>query len=324
MAFSMKKKLSTSGLANIDPPIKTEVLQETDLGFVSKPKEPDYKKSSNFAYIADLAIDSGKRIITKQQSQHGLGVYDLVPPDLTEEEAKSGKPVSLDQWFFKHYSQPDVQEQLSNQLKTADGKKVSVEEIKQMVEQAKKARILPGEASDRGNASVKFAIEPKTGMARSTGIGTSYEWGTGKEIGASGPMMDEELTHYSNIDAQGTYLQALLSEGKAQMESIGVMGFYDSYKKDSTGKNVLSTREMRYLNKPEETMGAFNQFRSTINHTYGKQYTIESLEEIIKKNEKAKEQYFYKAFDKAKIVKALNIIAKNEVEQDIKSNFRYA
>jgi len=317
----MKKKLNNDGLAKKDPPIKTEVLEEVDLGFVSKPKEPDYKKTPNYSKIyADQAIESGKRIITKQQSRDGVGVYDLVPPDLTEKESRAGKPVSLDQWFFKYYSQPEVQEHLSNQLKTADGKKVSVEEIQQMVNQTKKARILSGQASDLGNASVKFTTEPKTGMVRSTGIGTSFDWATRKEIGASGPMMDEELTHYSNIDAQGTYLQALLSDGKAKMSSIGVTGFYDSYKKD----NNMTIREMRYMKKPEETMGTFNQFRSTINHTYGKQYTIESLEKIIKNNPKAKEQYFYKAFDKAKIVKALNTIAQNEVEQDIMSNFRDA
>ena len=306
MAFSMKKKLSTSGLSNIDPPIKTLDLQEVDLGFVSKPKEPDYKKTPNYSKIyADRAIEDGKRIITKQQSQYGVGIYDLVPPDLTEKESTAGKPVSLDQWFFKYYSQPDVQEHLSNQLKTADGKKVSVEEIKQMVEQTKKARILSGDAADNANASVKFKEEPKTGMARSTGIGTSYEWGTRKEIGASGPMMDEELTHYSNIDAQGTYLQALLSDGKAKMSSIGITGFYDSYKKDHN----LRPHEMQYMKKPEETMGTFNQFRSTINHTYGKQYTIESLEKIIKENPDAKNQWFYKTFDKSKIVKALNTLS---------------
>jgi len=319
----MKKKLSTSGLANIDPPIKTEVLPELDLGFVPKFKGANYEKSMHWSKgNAERAVESGKRIVTKQQSQYGLGVYDLVPPNLTEEESKAGKPVSLDQWFFKYYSQPEVQEHLSNQLKTADGKKVSVEEIKQMVEQTKKARILPGGAADEGNASVNFISEPKTGMERSTGIGTSYDLINNKfvEIGASGPMMDEELTHYSNIDTLGTYLQALLSDGKAEMTSVGVMGFYDSYKDDPN----RSIREMRYMNKPEETMGTFNQFRSTINHTYGKQYTIESLEEIIKENPEAKKQYFYKTFDKAKIVKALNKIAQNEVEQDIMSNFRDA
>ena len=306
MAFNMKKKLSTSGLANIDPPIKTELLEEVDLGLVpSKNIKPTYE-GHQFSHVAEINKD--KNLVTKGQTDKSIGFFEAVNPLLTTKESQEGKKVSQKEWFFKHYGQPEVLELMSRQGLTADGKRLSVEDLKKMYEQTKKARILKGEAPEHASASVVTKYEPKTGLHRNVGIGTSIDALKG-EVGATGPMLDEELTHYSNYDAlQGRIL-------------VNILG--GDIMKSTKGKN-LTTEQREYISRPEETMGTFNQFRSLINHKYGKKYDIDDLKKIENKIPEVKEQWFYKSFDKAKIVKALNKIAQNEVEQDIMSNFRDA
>jgi len=306
MAFSMKKKLNTDGLTNNEQPIKTEVLPEVDLGVIpSKNIKPTYE-GHQFAHIGEMHKD--KSLVTKGKTDKSIGFFEAVNPALKPEESQEGKKVSQKEWFFKHYGQPEVLELMSKQGLTADGKRLSVEDLKKMYEQTKKARILKGEAPEHANASVVTKYEPKTGLHRNVGIGTSIDALKG-EVGATGPMLDEELTHYSNYDAlQGRVL-------------VNILG--GDIIKSTRGKN-LTMEQREYISRPEETMGTFNQFRSLINHEYGKKYNVNDLKKIENKIPEVKEQWFYKSFDKAKIVKALNKIAQNEVEQDIMSNFRDA
>ena len=194
---------------------------------------------------------------------------------------------------------------MSRQGLTADGKRVSIEDLKKMYDQTKKARILKGKAPKHANASVVTNYEPKTGLHRNIGIGTSIDAIKG-EVGATGPMLDEELTHYSNYDAL---------QGRALVSILG-----GDIMKSTRGKN-LTMKQREYIARPEETMGTFNQFRSLINHEYGKKYNVDDLKKIEDKIPEVKEQWFYKSFDKKDIVKALNTIAQNELEQDIMSNF---
>jgi len=301
----MKKKLSNSGLANIDPPIKTENLDPVDLGIVFNNKKPDYE-GHQFAHIAEVNKD--KNLVTKGKTDKSIGFFDLINPSLKQEESQKGKEVSQKEWFFGHYGQPEVLELMSRQALTADGKRVSIEDLKKMYDQAKKARILKGKAPEHANASVVTNYEPKTGLHRNIGIGTSIDVIKG-EVGSTGPMIDEELTHYSNYDAiQGRTLVSILG---------------GDIMKSTRGKN-LTMEQREYIARPEETMGTFNQFRSLINHEYGKKYNVDDLKKIEQKIPEVKEQWFYKSFNKKDIVKALNTIAYEEEKQDIISNFKNA
>ena len=102
-----------------------------------------------------------------------------------------------------------------------------------------------------------------------------------------------EEAHSSGLDVlQGDNLQKVLG---------------NAYHQD----NVSSSPEMKQeLNKPHETYGHFSGFRKRLGITPGQQLTEKQLDALVKKK-KLENEPFYKSFDKAKIIKALNTIAYN-------------
>jgi len=102
-----------------------------------------------------------------------------------------------------------------------------------------------------------------------------------------------EEAHSSGLDVlQGDNLQKVLG---------------NAYHQD----NVSSSPEMKQeLNKPHETYGHFSGFRQRLGKTPGHQFTEEELDDLVKKK-KLENEPFYKSFDKAKIIEALNTIAYN-------------
>ena len=306
MAFSMKKKLNTDGLTNNEQPIKTEVLPEVDLGLVTKTRKPTYE-GHQFSHIAE--IHEGKDLLTKGKTDKSIGFFEAVNPALKPDEAKAGKPVTESSWFSRYYSNLSAQEAIQKQAVTAKGEKFSLETIQKMAETAKEARILSGQAPEHGYASVVTSYDPKTGLHRNIGIGTSYEPKTGEEIGAKGPKLSHELTHYTGFDA---------ASGQTLVNFMG--GDIMKATRDAN----LSRSQREYLSRPEELMGNFNELRARINHEFGKKYDVESLKELIKQDPGIKEELFLKAFGEEDTIKALNTIARVEEKNTIMSNFREA
>jgi hypothetical protein len=64
------------------------------------------------------------------------------------------------------------------------------------------------------------------------------------------------------------------------------------------------------LNKDYEMYGHFSGFRKRLGTTPGHQFTEKELDDLVKKK-KLENEPFYKSFDKAKIIEALNTIAYN-------------
>lgn len=306
MAFNMKKKLNTDGLTNNEQPIKTEVLPEVDLGLVTKTRKPTYE-GHQFAHIAE--IHKGKDLLTKGKTDKSIGFFEAVNPALKPEEAKAGKPVPESSWFSRYYSDPEAQEAIQKQAKTAKGTKFSLKTIKEMAETAKQARILSGQAPEHGYASVVTSYEPKTGLYRNIGVGTSFDPKTGQEIGAEGPKLSHELTHFTGLDA---------AMGQTLVNFIG--GDVMKATRDAN----LSKSQREYLSRPEELYGNFNELRARINHEFGKKYDAESLKKLIKEDPGIKDELFFKAFGEEETIKALNTIAKVEEKNTIMSNFREA
>ena len=336
MAFIMKKKLSETGLEDKKPKARA----------MYAPTEATYKNDPN-AFIAN-EVNVNKSLVTKGKGERDLGknlqYSETVnpTPDFTEKELAESKPISdynqESEWYNKYYGTPrkgveldpakkELYETLSKQSSDASGEQVTSETIRKMIDSTSDLRVFPGKSAEEGDASVKVKYDPNTGLYSNVGIGTSKNVLTGEE-NINEPWFTEELTHASNLDAtQGRALQNFLfqnfdafkgsgdSQVKDEDELSKVMYMTRGVNRPGDSRNI-GTEARKYLSRPEESYGGYNQFRAKLGFKQGDKYTTESLQKAIDKNPEIKEDRWLKAFGVENAAKALNEIASTSKKAD--------